>query len=56
MTMSHPCNLYDETTLEVLRELEIGLGFRANMQMSNRSVYEYPREDHANIIKELRGS
>jgi peptidoglycan/xylan/chitin deacetylase (PgdA/CDA1 family) len=53
--MSHPCNSYDPETLRLLEELGIRLGFRANMQeIVARSSFEFPREDHANIIKNRR--
>jgi peptidoglycan/xylan/chitin deacetylase (PgdA/CDA1 family) len=54
--MSHPCNSYDETTLAVLQRLGVAIGFRANMEpTANQSRLEFPREDHANIMKEMRG-
>ena len=51
--MSHPCNSYNRDTLAILRELGIAIGFRANMQTATRSELEYPREDHANLIRAL---
>lgn len=51
--MSHPCNSYNHDTIEVLEKLHIQLGFRANMKDNLYSNYEYPREDHANIIKKM---
>ncbi len=53
VTMSHPCNSYNDTTLRVLRRLGIRLGFRANMSQLNGSELEFPREDHANVMAEL---
>ena len=54
-TMSHPCNSYGPETLGILRDLGIGIGFRANMQdVEHRSVYEFLRQDHANIMKDMR--
>jgi peptidoglycan/xylan/chitin deacetylase (PgdA/CDA1 family) len=54
-SMAHPCNSYSPETLLILRELGIGLGFRANMQiLTEGSRFEFPREDHANIIKDMR--
>ena len=50
-TMSHPCNSYNEVTLWILREMGIGLGFCSNMSKPLLSELEYPREDHANVIK-----
>jgi len=56
--MSHPCNSYDTTTLKILKELGIRVGFRANMirlpEYSDRAL-EHPREDHANLMKEMSG-
>jgi peptidoglycan/xylan/chitin deacetylase (PgdA/CDA1 family) len=51
--MSHPCNSYSRDTLKILRELGIVLGFRANMQPAARSELEYPREDHANLMRAI---
>ena len=52
-TMSHPCNSYDDVTLDGLRSLGIELGFRSNMSPAPPSALEHPREDHANIVKRL---
>jgi hypothetical protein len=54
VTMSHPCNSYNTTTLEVLRELGITLGFRANMAGGFNGALELPREDHANLIQAMK--
>ena len=52
--MSHPCNSYSLDTLSILEEAGIRLGFRSNMQhIANRSPFEFPREDHANIIAKM---
>jgi len=51
--MSHTCNSYNATTLAILRELRITLGFRANMAQSRFSELELPREDHANLIRAM---
>ena len=52
--MSHPCNSYDDVTLGVLRELGVTQGFRADLgEFSGRSALEYPRQDHANIMKAM---
>ena len=53
VTMSHPCNSYNEHTLSLLEELGIELGFRATMEDHHYSKFEYPREDHANITRQL---
>jgi peptidoglycan/xylan/chitin deacetylase (PgdA/CDA1 family) len=51
--MSHPCNSYSRETLTILRELGISLGFAANMQARGQSELEYPREDHANLVRSM---
>ncbi len=51
--MSHPCNSYNQETIELLDQLDIKLGFRANMKANLYSAFEYPREDHANILKKM---
>jgi peptidoglycan/xylan/chitin deacetylase (PgdA/CDA1 family) len=53
--MSHPCNSYSDETLDILRNLGIRLGFRANMVDGYGSGLEYRREDHANLLKEMKG-
>lgn len=52
-TMSHPCNSYTDTTLDLLGTLGVEIGFRSNMSGGYCSTLEYPREDHANIVKRL---
>ena len=53
--MSHPCGDYNEITLEILKSMEIDIGFRSNMSIKEmRSPLEIPREDHANVFKEMR--
>ncbi|MBT2282003.1 polysaccharide deacetylase family protein [Paenibacillus polymyxa] len=52
-SMSHPCNSYNQDTISVLGNLQIDLGFRANMVENHYTKYEFPREDHTNIIKEM---
>lgn len=51
--VSHPCGSYDDDTLKILADLGISLGFRDTMT-AGPSQLELPRQDHANIIKELR--
>ncbi|SJZ43822.1 polysaccharide deacetylase family protein [Selenihalanaerobacter shriftii] len=53
VVMSHPCNSYNKNTIKLLKELKIKLGFRSNMKNNLNSMYEFPREDHANIIREM---
>jgi peptidoglycan/xylan/chitin deacetylase (PgdA/CDA1 family) len=55
ITMSHPCNSYSSTTLQVLSNFGIKVGFCATMDdLVDRSHLEYPRQDHANLMKEMR--
>ncbi len=52
--MSHPCNSYNDTTLSLLENMGIEIGFRSNMHaINNPGRMEYPREDHANLIQEM---
>lgn len=56
IAMSHPCNSYNEDTIDILKDLQIQIGFRANLAAplyKNQNNFEYPREDHANLIKKL---
>ncbi|MFC1671515.1 polysaccharide deacetylase family protein [Planctomycetota bacterium] len=51
--MSHPCNSYNKETFSILDRLGIKIGFRSNMAQAT-SRLEFPREDHANIMKRIR--
>jgi peptidoglycan/xylan/chitin deacetylase (PgdA/CDA1 family) len=53
-TVAHPCNSYNQDTLAILRRLGIKVGFRANMRLTEHSELEYPRADHANVLREMR--
>ena len=54
-TMSHPCGDYNNDTLKALISLGIQLGFRSNMAIEEiKTPLEIPRENHANIFKEMR--
>lgn len=55
ITMSHPSNSYNDDTLNISHELGIKLGFRADMLKIDGGNLEYPREDHANIMRILQG-
>lgn len=55
-SVSYPCNSYNETTIKYMETLNINIGFRANMKdvvLGNQKL-EYPREDHANILKMMK--
>lgn len=52
--VAHPCGEYSETTLEILHQLEVGVGFRSNLNIPYaKSLLEIPREDHSNILKNM---
>ena len=54
ISMAHPCGNYNNDTLQALEGLDIAIGFRANMsKIKNRTLLEIPREDHANIHKNM---
>ena len=53
--MSHPCGDYNEDTLSILSEMGIEIGFRSSMSVKNiRSPLEIPREDHTNVLMEMK--
>jgi len=53
-TMSHPCGDYNDITLKILKGIGINIGFRSNMSVKKiNSRLEIPREDHANVFKEM---
>lgn len=53
VSVSYPCNSYNDDTLRCMKELGIKIGFRANMadEFLGMNQYEFPREDHANIVR-----
>ena len=52
--VAHPCGQYSETTLEVLNQLEVNVGFRSSFDIPYaKSLLEIPREDHSNILKKM---
>lgn len=54
-TMSHPCNSYNADTLAIMRDFGIEIGFCSNRgAVARRSLYELPREDHANVLAVMR--
>ncbi len=50
--MSHPTNSYNKDTLEILKKLNITIGFRADMNPI-KSNLEIPRQDHSIITNML---
>tara|TARA_X000000950_G_scaffold253549_1_gene316657 strand:+ start:57 stop:983 length:927 start_codon:yes stop_codon:yes gene_type:complete len=54
-SMSHPCGNYNQTTLSVLNNLGIKVGFLSNMSNHKvKSWLEIPREDHSNILIKMK--
>jgi peptidoglycan/xylan/chitin deacetylase (PgdA/CDA1 family) len=54
-SMSHPCGDYNAYTLGLLRDLGIRIGFRSNVNIKEiKSSLEIPRDDHAQIFREMR--
>tara|TARA_X000000368_G_scaffold149805_1_gene118241 strand:- start:628 stop:1584 length:957 start_codon:yes stop_codon:yes gene_type:complete len=53
LTVSHPCGSYNSSTLKVLDQMGIKIGFRSNFQKLSHTAMEFPRVDHSNIIREL---
>ncbi len=54
LTVAHPCNSYNQDTLKILRRLGVKVGFRGTMEIQPApSELEFPREDHANIMRGL---
>ena len=52
--MSHPCNSYNDVTLNILRKMDIKIGFCSNMSKPNLKELECPREDHANVMDAMK--
>ena len=53
--VAHPCGEYNETTLEILHQLGVEVGFRSSTYVPyTKSLLEIPREDHSNILKKMR--
>lgn len=51
ISMSHPCNSYNDDTIEIIRKLGIKIGFRSNLSGDFNSNYEIPRIDHSEVLK-----
>ena len=49
--MSHPCGDYNKATLDILKNMNIKIGFRKDMLIKQtRSPFEIPRESHSNVF------
>ena len=54
-TMAHPCGDYSKETLNILNAMNIEIGFRSSMSIKKIcSQLEIPREDNANVLREMR--
>jgi len=53
-TVAHPCNACTEETLAILRGLGVRLGFRSHLAPGQHSELEFPREDCANLLRQMR--
>jgi len=50
--MSHPNGNYSSDTLDILKDMEVKIGFGSNMAIKEgATILEIPRDDHANILK-----
>jgi len=54
ISVSYPCNSYNEDSLNILTKLNIQIGFRDNMLPGYGDLMEFPREDHSNIMRMIR--
>lgn len=60
VSMSHPCNSFNEGTIRILRGLGVGCGFISNMGVERAfedrlsHKLQIPREDSTEIIKQMR--
>jgi peptidoglycan/xylan/chitin deacetylase (PgdA/CDA1 family) len=55
VAMSHPCGNYNDDTLRILKRFGIRIGFRSNNSVTQiNTCLEVPRNDHANIYKEMK--
>ena len=50
VSMSHPCNSYNKTTLKILKKMKIKVGFRADNSNLTFSKLELPRIDCKDLI------
>jgi peptidoglycan/xylan/chitin deacetylase (PgdA/CDA1 family) len=55
--VAHPCGRYSSDTLEILEGLGVKVGFRSTMTgVHSGSHLEVPREDHANILRQMKAA
>lgn len=53
IVMSHPCNSYNDLTIQVLKELGIKFGFRSNDDGIARGLYEIPRINSTDFVRTM---
>lgn len=53
-TVAHPLGSYNHETLDILKKMEIKLGFRSDNTMPVSSTLELPRIDGAVLLKEVK--
>lgn len=54
-SMAHPCGSYNLDTIDILRDLEVRIGFGSSMNANKwGSEFEIPREDHMTIHGQVR--
>lgn len=51
LCMSHPCNSYNQDTLQVLKQMGIRIGFRADNHLKTYTHLELPRLDQAEFYQ-----
>lgn len=53
-SMAHPCNSYNQSTLDILEDLNIVVGFCSNTkEIKNRTALELKRMDHIDLLKAI---
>ena len=53
-TVAHPCGAYSQETLRILSDMGVTLGFRSSLTPGPYGTnLEIPREDHANVYREM---
>lgn len=53
VSMAHPCNSYNDDTLDLLAGMGVTVGFRSDMCVPAASTLEFPREDHSHMMARL---
>ena len=59
-SMSHPCGSYNKDSIQILKKLNIDIGFKSSLifdhkkKQINLSNLEIAREDHTNILNMIK--